>query len=338
MKPSHANGGSGKRTGRIPLVYILAASHSGSTLLAMLLNAHSEICTVGELKATSLGDPDAYRCSCQQRIRECAFWNGIHTDMAERGLAFDITQAGTDIRYGASAYVRRLLRPLHRVPALEFIRDLALSLSPVWRKQLPRIQAMNSALMECVLARSGKRIIVDSSKIGIRLKYLLRNPRLDVRVIRLVRDGRGVALTYVDPERFADAKDPQLRGGGAGTSRDAERVPMEEAAREWLRSNEEAEAILGQLDPAAWTEVRYETLCAQPEKTLQKIYSFLGVDQGHPLSDFRAAEHHVVGNGMRLDANSEIQLDERWRKNLRDSDLEIFNAVAGAMNRRLGYQ
>ena len=39
------------------LVYILAASHSGSTLLAMLLSTHPEICTVGELKATNLGDP-----------------------------------------------------------------------------------------------------------------------------------------------------------------------------------------------------------------------------------------------------------------------------------------
>lgn len=337
MNPSHRNDMNEKTTGPVPLVYILAASHSGSTLLAMLLNAHPEICTVGELKATALGDPDAYRCSCQQRIRECPFWNGIRTDMGERGLAFDITQAGTDIRYGASPYVRRLLRPLHRGPAAELIRDLALSLSPVWRRQLPCIQAMNTALMECVLARSGKRIIVDSSKIGIRLKYLLRNPHLDVRVIRLVRDGRGVALTYVDPERFADAKDPQLRGGGAGTSRETERIPMAEAAREWLRSNEEAEAILGQLDPTAWTEVRYEELCAQPEATLQKIYSFLGVGRGRPPSDFRAVEHHVVGNGMRLDAKSEIQLDERWRKNLRDSDLKIFNAVAGDMNRRLGY-
>ena len=39
------------RTEVTKLAYILAASHSGSTLLAMLLGAHRETCTVGELKA-----------------------------------------------------------------------------------------------------------------------------------------------------------------------------------------------------------------------------------------------------------------------------------------------
>ncbi len=48
---------------KIRLIYILAASHSGSTLLSLLLGSHPEITTIGELKATSLGDPDQYRCS-----------------------------------------------------------------------------------------------------------------------------------------------------------------------------------------------------------------------------------------------------------------------------------
>lgn len=324
--------------GRIPLVYILAASHSGSTLLAMLLNSHPEICTVGELKATSLGDPDTYYCSCRQRIRDCVFWQGIRADMVARGLEFDITRAGTDIRSGMGPYVRRLLRPLHRGPAWESVRDLALWFAPSWRAGLPRIQALNAALMECVLARSGKKIIVDSSKIGIRLKYLLRNPRLDVRILRLVRDGRGVALTYVDPEHFADASDPRWRAGGAGGGRDDERVPMAEAAREWRRSNEEAEAVLSGLDRSRWMEVRYESLCAGPTEILQRIYSFLGVSRLPASADFRAVDHHVVGNGMRLDAHSEIRLDERWKQTLKQSDLDVFEDIAGAMNRRLGYR
>ena len=44
------------------LVYILAASHSGSTLLATLLGAHRDTVSVGELKATSLGNADEYKC------------------------------------------------------------------------------------------------------------------------------------------------------------------------------------------------------------------------------------------------------------------------------------
>src|ERR1041384_2871141 len=56
------------------LAYILSASHSGSTLLAMLLGAHPDACTVGELKLTSMGDVNQYRCSCGDRLMTCSFW------------------------------------------------------------------------------------------------------------------------------------------------------------------------------------------------------------------------------------------------------------------------
>lgn len=319
------------------LAYILAASHSGSTLLAMLLNACPEICSVGELKATALGDPERYRCSCLNRIKECPFWITISNEMHRRGLAFDVTNAGTDIRTDVSPYVRWLLGPLHRGPFIEGLRDAALGLVPSWKRQLARVQVLNTNLIDCVLVRTGKKLIVDSSKIGIRAKYLLRNPALDVRVIRLIRDGRGVALAYMDPANFADASDYSLRGGGMGIDCDAERLPLREAAREWRRSNEEAEAILETLDRSRWIEIRYEALCIQPTVTLQRIVSFLGFDSTQTCTDFRQVEHHVLGNGMRFDATDEVRLDERWRSVLSAADLRIFNSLAGDLNRRLGY-
>jgi hypothetical protein len=323
---------------RIRLVYILAASHSGSTLLAMLLNSHPDVCTVGELKATSFGDPGKYRCSCQQLIKECQFWNDIRQDMAARGFDFDITNAGTDIRTDMSPYVLRLLKPLHRGPALEAVRDMALNLSPVWRRNLPRILARNLALIQCVAARTGKKVIIDSSKIGLRLKYLLLIPELDIRVIRAVRDGRGVALTYMDPAGFADAKDPNLRQGGMGGERITERLTMEQAAKEWRRSNEEADEALKMLDPSKYTVNHYETLCRKPHEALNALFSFMGVKAGKQGSNFRSVEHHVVGNGMRLDSCSEIKLDERWRSGLSTENLSLFNSIAGELQQRLGYK
>jgi hypothetical protein len=320
------------------LAYLLAASHSGSTLFAMLLNSHPQVGTVGELKITSLGDVTAYRCSCRRLIRECPFWLGVTEDMRRLGHEFDVARPGTDFRGGQGPYVQKLLRPLHRGPVLEAVRDLALNLSPEWRAHLPRTQAINAALIASVLARSRKDVIVDSSKIAIRLKYLLRNPALDVRVVRLVRDGRAVALTYVDPESFADARDPSLRGGGSGASRAAERLSMAAAAAEWKRSNEEAEAALAGLERSQWIEVRYEQMCADPDATLARVFEFLGVDPEAPRPTFRDAEHHVIGNGMRLDSTSEVRLDDRWRTALSAENLEVFDRVAGETNRRLGYR
>jgi hypothetical protein len=319
------------------LAYILAASHSGSTLLAMLLGSHPEVCTVGELKVTSLGDPSTYRCSCGELIRDCRFWTSVSRRMAERGFAFDVTDARTNIDAGADRYVRRLLAPLVRGSLAETVRDAALGLDPSWRQGLRKFQAVNAALVGSLLDETGKRIVVDSSKIGIRLKYLLRNPELDVRVIRLVRDGRAVALTYTDPAEYADAANPARRGGGTGGSRDADRIPMPEAAREWRRSNEEAAALLAAVPAERQLTLSYEDLCGRPDATVGRVFHFLDVAQRGDLASWRTRPHHVVGNGMRFDLSAEIRLDDRWRAALDTTALHAFDTEAGALNRQLGY-
>ena len=323
---------------KIKLAYILAASHSGSTLLAFLLGAHPEIQTVGELKLTSIGNPDDYRCSCREYIKTCPFWHEIELCMAGKGFTFDFGDPGTDIRTNASPYVKRLLKPLHRGRWMEYGRDLALNLSPNWRSNYPLIQKRNMALIECISQLSGKKVIVDSSKIGIRLKYLSRMENIDLRVVRLVRDGRGVALTYVDPERFADAKNPSLRRGGDGKSRLSKKLSMEQAVVEWKRSNEEAQVAMSNIGRDRCIEIHYEDLCLKTEETLRKIFRFLETDSPKPVLDFKDVDHHVVGNGMRMDSTNEIVLDERWKEQLTTHDLETFNAIAGNLNRHLGYE
>jgi hypothetical protein len=334
-RPSRDPGG--VAPGRPVLAYILAASHSGSTLLAMLLAGHHEVYTAGELKATSLGDPDRYRCSCGAPIRQCAFWNDISASMAARGHAFDVAAAGTHITAGATPYVASLLRPLHRGPILEGARDAALALAPSWRAQLRRFNGVNAALVRSLCERTGRRVVVDSSKVGIRLKYLLRNPGLDVRVIRLVRDGRAVALTYTDPAGYADASDPGLRGGGDGSSRDRERLSVKDAAHEWRRSNEEADAIVAGLPPSRCTTVAYEDVCTNTDAVLARLWSFLGVAPRDRAAGWRAQAAHVIGNGMRFDRSDRVQLDDRWKSALDAAALATFDAEAGALNRRLGY-
>lgn len=331
--PADADGSGGK----VRLLYLLAASHSGSTLLAMLLAGHPDLCTIGELKLAGIREPDRYRCSCGAFILECPFWQEIHRRMQARGIDFDLRAPGTDIRSVESPYARRLLRPLHRGLALEWCRDAALAMSPAWRRGLPLVHRKNAALAASVCAQSGSRVIVDSSKTGVRLKYLLRNPALDVRVVRLLRDGRAVALTYIDPEQFADATDATLKGGGTGASRQAERLHPEAAAVQWKRSVEDAAHAFARVPRDRRMELRYEELCADVHGTLRRLFTFAGVDPDRWQPRFRQRGHHVVGNGMRFDATSAVVLDERWRTAMLPDQQRVFDSVAGALNRRLGY-
>ena len=320
------------------LAYLLAASHSGSTLLAMLLGAHADACTAGELKATHLGDTDSYCCSCLQRIRDCDFWKQISGAMASRGyLGFEITCAGTNAFEIESTYAQRLLAPLYRGGVLESTRDLALSFSPRWRARLADSNRRNLALIDSLLEVTGAKVVIDSSKIALRLKYLLQIPALDLRVIRVIRDGRAVSLTYTDEWNFADSSDPRMRNGGSGTRRPPPRSSMAEAANEWKRSNESCDALIARLPVTQWTEIHYENLCADPDGSLKHLAAFLNLDPERVNLDFRARTQHVIGNGMRMDTTSEIRLDERWRSHLSNDDLHVFDEIAGNLNRSYGY-
>lgn len=322
---------------RTRLVYLLAASHSGSTLLAFLLGSHPEICSVGELKLTHLGNVERYRCSCGEPILRCPFWTAVGDRLAAEGHALDFSSTPTDFTTRADAWAKRLLRPLHRGPLLEGVRDAALVLDPLWHPHLARTQGANAALAAAVCSLARKPVIADSSKVGIRLKFLLRNPAFDVKVVRLVRDGRAVALTYMDPASFADAREARRRDGGSGGDRLGQRLSMADAAREWRRSTEEGEAIVRGLPARSWSELRYEQLCADPQGALEPVLECFGVDPRAPLA-LKGYSHHVVGNGMRFDSTREIRLDERWKTALGPKDLATFDSVAGDLNRRLGYR
>lgn len=299
---------------KLPLVYIHSASHSGSTLLAIQLARHPEVATVGELAGTPYRSWPGYQCSCGAELERCGFWREVAAAMARRGYSYSAATAQTDIRNAPNAIARRLLRPMHRGSLLEALRDAALALAPGGRSHLERHHKLKAALVESIRECTGKPVLVDSSKSGVQLKYHLRNPRLDVKLVWLVRDGRGVALSIV-------------RNQG---------VPLEQGAYEWRRRNEEARSIVQGLEAARWIQVRYEALCAEPEQTLERLWRFIGV--APERVNGAAAEMHVLGHRSRLDGAAAIRLNERWRRELSARDLRRFDAVAGSLHRELGYR
>lgn len=270
-----------------------------------------------------MGDTEVYRCGCGERIKECAFWGAVSQAMAKKGIAgFDITNARTSIYETGSDYVQRLLSPLHRGRLLEMIRDMALAVAPSWHRHLTEVQSRNAALVEVLQEIADARIVVDSSKSVLHLKYLLRIPSLELKVIQLIRDGRAVALSLI----------------GHGLKRASQEETVAAAAREWRRSNESAECLLKRLPPSQWMRLRYEDFCREPEPHLRRICEFLGLDCRSLTLDFRSARQHIIGNSMRLGSEKQIRLDERWRTKLSKEDLRVFQSVAGEVNRTYGYE
>ena len=303
----------------IDLLYIASPSFSGSTLLTLLLAAHPRIATVGELKGTSMGDVDAYSCSCGQPIRQCAFWRALQGALAARGVAFDVARFGTHFRFErAGALANRLLGARLRGKAAERGRRLALALVPGAGAEMRQILARNRALAETVCALRGADVVLDGSKDPVRLKYLAESGGWRPRVIHLVRDGRGFASSY-------------MRIYECG---------MDTAAREWRATNLECEELLGRLPANAGLRLRYEDLCRDPPAALRRCFALAGLAEPPAAAsgDVRAAvEHHIVGNAMRLKPEAKIELNEKWRATMAPADLAAFERIAGPLNRRFGY-
>jgi hypothetical protein len=305
------------------LAYILGCAHSGSTLLAMLLGSQSDATTVGEMRASAIGETDAYLCSCGEHIKKCRFWIEVSERMAKHGIPnFDITEARLSIHDTENPYVHRLLDPLPRGPVLEAARNTALALSPGWPNHLRNVRHRNSVLVEVLREITGTKLVIDSSKIALHLKYLLKSADLKIKVIFLVRDGRAVVTSML----------------GHGYSRGGRKETITAAARAWRRANEASERVLESLPSSQWMRLHYEELCKLPEETLRGLCKFLGMDSRNIALDFRARQQHILGNDMRLKSGTDIRLDERWRKVFTHEDLEIFDGIAGEMRKKYGYE
>lgn len=275
---------------RLPYAFVLGMSHSGSTLLAFLLNAHPEIVSVGETSRVSELLPGRWQpgkalCSCGLDYYSCAFWNGTLAGMALRG---------------------------HGIGQPDFF-DLE-------RKHQRTAQGRLTAFAEAALETGGGRVFLDASKHAQLVRPLAINPRLDLYVIDLYRDGRGVVNSW---------------------RKNQEAPVMETLIRRWLRQEDLRRKALTHIPAGRIHRVRYEHLAQSPEAALRGIFEFLRVDP-----DVRVTEgyktrcaHHIIGNRMRLDDAEEIVFDEKWRQELAPEWRATFESMgAEGLNRTYGYR
>jgi len=67
---------------KLPLIYIVGSSHSGSTLLDLLLGSHSSIESLGEAKKIPSIVAEISRgarplCTCRQEVQDCPLWGSV---------------------------------------------------------------------------------------------------------------------------------------------------------------------------------------------------------------------------------------------------------------------
>jgi hypothetical protein len=242
-----------------------------------------------------------FQCSCGAILRECRLYGRIAQVFREQGLPFDFREFGTDYRLHRNPRWNLYLTgglPVVPSSALERLRDAVVRRVPAFARALDRQDRANRAFVLTALDYTGAEVFVDACKDPFRLRHLQRIPALDLRVLYLVRDPRGVALSNMTK-----------RGWSAAL-----------AARLWVKEQSTILRVSADFSPVL--TVYYDDLCDDVNGQLARIHEFLGVASVAFDGDLGAAEHHILGNVMRLENRTAIRKDTRWQRDLSARDLD----------------
>lgn len=303
---------------RLSVVYIAGVGRSGSTVLDSVLGNHSLIQSVGELSRLP-GDAwiENFYCSCGKRSQECPFWDAVHnTWHASNG----------------SVSAQELVEVQDKVEQFD---GWPFMVRPRWRRtqtfKMYRDQTL--LILRAIQKTSGRSVLIDSSKSIGRAFALSLIPEIDLRVIQLVRDPRGVVWSH---------KKKFTRDLQEGLPRDIRSKPAWRAALYWCRQNLKAERLRRSLGPRQALLVRYEDFMLQTLPVLQRIGDFIGVDLTDVQSDINEGrklrfDHTIAGNRVRMKRALELSFDQEWREKLSPVDRRVTEILCGWLMTRYGY-
>ena len=286
-------------TGSVRVLYIGGEGRSGSTVLATILGSYPDIVTIGEFRLVWQALKRNLLCGCGTPVLACPFWSQVG-DVAFGGWnSFDINKMmRADDRYVRHYYIPRHIALRSRRDSAD-LRDFRQALGRLYR---------------AIGQVSGARIIVDSTKRASYAFVLHDVPEVDLRLVHLVRDSRGVAYsnTKADVVRPEFADDPDVTALHMPTQ------PYWRTALDW-----EVKNLLFYLivDRSYRCRVTYEAFMANPAEQLNRILALVDAPRpgGHSWDSKERsydsiAFHTLGGNPVRFRRGTvSLSADTDWQ-------------------------
>lgn len=170
---------------KIRMIYITGGGHSGSTILSFILGTAPEVFNAGELKFFNAHQDLRNKriqymkntCSCGEEALECPFWENVEERIEHPLNIFHQTSIKERLWLAL-----KILLPFYHFPLSEKKSD-DYFLSETIRQEACQIKPSTSYLL-------------DASKNLARLVYLNSHQSFNLKVIFLIRDGRGFVNSY----------------------------------------------------------------------------------------------------------------------------------------------
>lgn len=254
----------------------MGAGRSGTTLLATLLGNSKEITTLGEMHQFLDYVLNQEPCSCGQALQHCEFWAPVVDRLK--------SNHNLDALIKANKHNKKVESHGHILSSL-FASNAV-------------YQEFQKEVFTQVKAVHKTKLVLDSAKYISRAIQLSRTPGLDVKIIYMVRDVRGVVFSF---------------GKQVQTTK-----PAISAIFYYLLINKFGLLTQLVLGKNKVLRLRYESLVSQPKETLDTLQGFLNTDlqQVHDkLANNKpfAMPHLVAGNRLKTNKQIILKPDFAWK-------------------------
>ncbi len=299
---------------KIKVIFIGGSGRCGSTILQEILAASREICAGGEICYTwDNGFLFDLLCSCGKKFSECGFWESVFDAGfgGKKNVDAQLIDSSKKILMGKKA-ISMFLMPFLRTG--KFKEAFSIYSSSLYK------------LFWGIKKTTGCGLILDSSKFGFHGLILSEMDMIDLYVIHLVRDPRGVAYSF---------QKKMLRPEVHQRPYYMSRLDAGKSGARWIKENLLSHFL--RIKNRRYFFIKYEDFVSDPGVALKKIYKFL--DLSPPFSHDningpfqKSKEHTVSGNPLRFDRKPfYLRLDNEWMKKLPKTSFSIVSLMTSPL-------
>jgi hypothetical protein len=284
--------------GKIKIVYLTGFWYSGATILGRSLKTSDQVIYVGEIRDFWVkGLRNNEQCSCGERFSNCAFWQNVKNDYINSFPSESIEKIATELKkFDKWTNYFRLKNFLKKGDDKSY------------RQFLNNYLIHTEKLFECISKYSGKNIIVDSSRLAVRLLALSLSKNLEVFPIYVFRDPRGVvnSLFKKDIRNFGKIKVNSIK-----------------QTIKWIIKNLLALNAMKVINTASKLYLGYEYFTKNPAPVLEFLQKQLNCRIHYSIENINVSldlkpGHVFTGNRSRNDSGKIfIREDLKWKNELK---------------------
>lgn len=290
---------------KVKVLYIAGFERSGSTIVNRVLGQIDGFVAWGELRDIwQHGIIENRSCTCGAMFKECPVWTKI-IDTAFGGIDRVKAQEMTKLLKKTRAavlphYFGVLKNPFSDHGIKEYLESL-------------------ENLYQAIQTTTGSKVIVDSTKASWYGYVLETLPTIDLYVVHVVRDSRGVCHSLHKRKSRGEALCQWYNPFHASLS--------------WNLKNYASEILLNRF-PERYVRIRYEDFVQNPKLVIESLLNLLEEKVVRlPLIDNSTVnmkiDHIFAGSpSSRSETGAvRLRLDERWKKEMKPKDRAIVTSL-----------